>query len=476
MSRRVLASAAVVALVATAGGGSFAILGHRPAAAVSGTLIAPAAAQASEEPIYYRDPDGRPFYSLAPKKTPDGRDYTAVPPSGDVNFDDEPPAAPPPQAAAGDRKIKFYRNPMGLADTSEVPKKDSMGMDYVPVYEDEDSDDGTVRLSPGKIQRSGVTTEPATRRAIPAVIRASGSIQLDERRVSVISMRSESWIQQIADVTTGSRVVKGQKLMEIYSPQISAAAAEYIATITSKTTGSVSQYGRGSRQRLVNLDLPESAIATIEKTATVPIAIEWVAPRDGIVLERNAQDGMRAQPGDVLFRVADISMVWALLDIAEHDLGKVAAGQPVSIRPRGLIGRSFNGSIERVYPQLNRDTRTVRVRVELANPDSALLPDMYVDAEIDTGSAAPVLTVPDSAVLDTGSKQAVFVDKGNGRYEPRAIKLGHRGGGYVEIRDGVTEGEPVVVSANFLIDAESNLNAALRGFSDAGTRDLGAKP
>jgi membrane fusion protein, copper/silver efflux system len=465
-----MACAAIAALVAAAGGGSFAIRGHRPAGGGSGALVASAAAQSSEEPIYYRDPDGRPFYSLAPKQTPDGRAYTAVPPSGDVNFDDEPPAEPPAPTVAGDRKIKFYRNPMGLADTSPVPKKDSMGMDYVPVYEDEAGDDGTVKLSPGKIQRSGVTTEPAARRAIHADIRASGSIQLDERRVSVISMRSESWIQKVADVTTGTRVTRGQPLMEIYSPTVSAAAAEYVATITSKSTSGSSLYGRGSRQRLVNLDVPDSAIASIEKTGTVPTAIEWVAPRDGIVLERNAQDGMRAQPGDVLFRVADISVVWALLDIAERDLGRVAPGQPVVIRPRGLIGRSVNGTIDQVYPQLNRDTRTVRVRVELANADSALLPDMYVDADIDGGSAQPVLTVPESAVLDTGSRQVVLVAKGEGRFEPRDVKPGRRGGGYVEIREGLGDGEPVVVSANFLIDAESNLKAALKGFADAGVK------
>jgi membrane fusion protein, copper/silver efflux system len=123
-----------------------------------------------------------------------------------------------------------------------------------------------------------------------------------------------------------------------------------------------------------------------------------------------------------------------------------------------------------IYPQVNRETRTVRVRVELENPDAALLPDMYVDAEIDTGSPQAVLSVPESAVLDTGSRQAAFVEKGQGRFEPRDIKLGHRGGGYVEIREGIAEGEPVVVSANFLIDAESNLKAALRGFSDAGTQ------
>jgi membrane fusion protein, copper/silver efflux system len=177
---------------------------------------------------------------------------------------------------------------------------------------------------------------------------------------------------------------------------------------------------------------------------------------------------MRAQPGDVLFRVADISVVWALIDVAERDLGALSIGQLVIVRAKSYPGREFIGKISVIYPQVNRDTRTSRIRIELSNPDSVLLPDMYVDAEIDTGSRQPVLAVPDTAILDTGSRQAVFVDKGQGRFEPRDVKLGHRGGGYVEVREGVAEGESVVVSANFLIDAESNLKAALKGFSDTG--------
>ena len=202
-------------------------------------LVSPAAAQTSDEPIYYQDPDGRPFYSLTPRKTPDGRDYRAVPPGADLSFEDEPAAAPATTVAT-DRKIKFYRNPMGLPDTSPVPKKDPMGMDYIPVYEGDDADDGSVKLSPGKIQRTGVKSEPAASRVIRTAIRAPGTIQLDERRVSVISMRSESWVQKVANVTTGTRVTKGQPLMEIYSPAISSAAAEYISTINSKTTGGTS--------------------------------------------------------------------------------------------------------------------------------------------------------------------------------------------------------------------------------------------
>jgi len=369
-----------------------------------------------------------------------------------------------------DRKIKHYRHPMGLPDVSTSPKKDSMGMDYIAVYEGDDSDDGSVKVSPGKIQRTGVKSEPAARRVIRTMIRAPGAIQLDERRVSVIAMRAESYVQKVADVTTGAHVVKGQPLMEIYSPAMSSAAAEYISTLNSKVTGGDGSYGRGSRQRLMNLDMPDAAIVAMEKSRNVPIGIEWTSPRNGIVLERNVIEGMRAQPGETLFRIADHSVVWAIMDVAERDLGSVVVGQRALVRARSFPGREFSGKVNIIYPQINKETRTARVRVELSNPELLLLHDMYVDAEIDTGSQDAVLAVPESAVLDTGGRQAVLVDKGEGRFEPREVKLGHRGGGYVEIREGLAEDDPVVVSANFLIDAESNLKAALKGFTE------GSKP
>lgn len=423
--------------------------------------VASATADGARTPLYYRDPSGAPLWSAGPRKDDRGRDYVPV-------FDDQAaPGEPKPQQQAGARKILYYRNPMGLPDTSPVPKKDPMGMNYVPVYEGDDVDDGTVKLSPGKIQRTGVKSEPVARRPIRVSARAPGTIQLDERRVSVIAMRAESFVQEVADVTTGSRVKAGQPLMEIYSSAVASAAAEYLSTITSKTTGGVEMYGRGARQRLVNLDVPERVIAEMEKTRVSPVTIHWSAPRDGIVLERNAIEGMRANPGDVLFRIADISVVWALADVAERDLGSIAVGQPVTLRARSFPGRTFSGQIAVIYPQVNRDTRTARVRIELANPDFALLPDMYVDADIGTDDSVPVLAVPDSSVLDTGSRQAVLVDKGEGRFEPREVKLGRRGGGYIEVRDGLLSGEAVVTSANFLIDAESNLKAALKGFAEA---------
>ena len=434
--------------------------------------FAPSAAASDRIPLYYRDPSGAPLWSAGPKKDDRGRDYLPV-------YDDDQAIAPQtkaPQQAGASRKILYYRNPMGLPDTSPVPKKDSMGMDYIPVYGGDDTDDGIVKLSPGKIQRTGVKSEPVERRSIRVSVKAPGTIQLDERRVSVIAMRAESFVQKVADVTTGTRVKAGQPLMDIYSSAVASAAAEYLETITSKVVGGVEMYGRGSRQRLVNLDVPEPVIAEMEKTRVAPVTIIWSAPRDGIVLERNAIEGMRANPGDILFRIADTSIVWALVDVAERDLGTITVGQSVTVRARSFPGRTFTGKIAIVYPQVNRDTRTVRIRIELANPDAMLLPDMYVDADIDTADAMPVLVVPESSVLDTGSRQAVLVDKGEGRFEPREVKLGRRGGGYVEVRDGLADGEAVVTSANFLIDAESNLKAALKGFAEGAPRatDAGA--
>jgi membrane fusion protein, copper/silver efflux system len=457
------AAAAIVAAVV--GGYVVAPHGLRLADVGAITAITTAAAQSGGAVIYYQDPDGRPSYSLTPKKTSDGRDYRAVRANADVGFEATANAA----RASADRKIKFYRNPMGLPDTSSVPKKDQMGMDYIPVFEGDDSDDGSVKISAGKIQRTGVRSEPAAKRVLATIIRAPGTIALDERRISVITMRSESFVQKVANVTVGTHVTKGEPLMEVYSPAISSASAEYISTMASPSAANPS-YGRGSRQRLLNLDVPDAVIAAMEKNHEVPLGIAWSSPRDGVVLERNAVEGMRAQPGEALFRIADHSVVWALVDVAERDLGALAEGQEVTMRARSFPGRTFSGKISVIYPEINKDTRTARVRIDLPNPDYALLHGMYVDAEINTGSPDAVLTVPDSAVMDSGSRQAVFVDKGAGRYEPREVKIGNRGGGYAEVRQGLAEGEPVVIAANFLIDAESNLNAALKGFAD------GAKP
>jgi Cu(I)/Ag(I) efflux system membrane fusion protein len=363
------------------------------------------------------------------------------------------------------RRIKFYRNPMGLPDTSPVPKKDSMGMDYIAVYDDEDAEGATVKISLGKIQKAGVRSEQVEKRVLNAPLRVPGTIQLDERRASIVSFRFEGFVESVENVTTGQHVHKGQPLMRVYSPALASAAAEYVSVHSAKAgSGITSQGVKGARRRLENLGMSEQAIADIERTGELSLSVAWLAPQDGEILERNAVNGMRAAPGAVLFRIADHQVVWVVADVAERDLALISIGQKVSVRPRAYPDRLFSGEVALIYPHLNAQTRTARIRIELPNPDGLLRPDMYADVEIATGADAPVLTVSDSAVIDSGERRVVLLDKGEGRFEPRAVKLGRRGDGRVEIKEGVTENDKVVVSANFLIDAESNLKAALQGF------------
>lgn len=402
--------------------------------------------------LYYRDPDGRPLYSAEPQKTEQGRDYVAV--------HDDREAEGKPAAAAGARtgdakKILFYRNPMGLPDTSPVPKKDSMGMDYIPVFADGDDDPAVVRVSPGKLQRTGVQSETASDHAIVRAVRVPGTLQPDERRISVVATRSEAFIDSVSDVTTGNAVRKGEPLLQLFSPEINAAAAQLIAN---------PGYD-GSRRRLQNLGVQDSVIAEIERSRTVPLAIKWYSPRSGVVLERNAVEGMKAAAGDALFRIADLSVMWILADVPEYEIDSVRAGQDATIRVRSLPGRVFKGRVALVYPQVDKQTRTTKVRIEIGNADGVLRPDMYADVEIATGTGQPVLAVPDSAIIDTGTKQIVILDMGDGRFKPQEVSVGRQGGGLTEIKSGLADGSKVVVSANFLIDAESNLKAALGGMT-----------
>jgi Cu(I)/Ag(I) efflux system membrane fusion protein len=432
--------------------------------------IQPVKPRATGPVIYYRDPDGKPLYSTDAKTTPDGRAYIAVDASGDVSFDNRPETAVPAQDAnSGTKRILFYRNPMGLPDTSPVPKKDSMGMDYIPVYEGED-DASTIQISPGKLQRTGVRSEPASLRTVTRPVRAPGTIKLDERRVAVVSLRAQSFIESVENVTTGDHVTKGQPLLRLYSPDVAAAGAQYLS-IVSDSGGTANLAGRkqlidGARRRLENLAVPANVIAEIDRTKTVPLTITWTAPRDGVILERTAVEGMRAMPGDVLFRMADTSVIWVLADVAEQDIDAVRVGAAATIKLRSLPGREFKGSVALIYPQVNTETRTTKVRIELPNPDGVLLPDMFADVEIASGAEKPVVAVPNGAVIDTGARQIVFIDKGEGRFEPREVKVGTHGEDYTEIREGVGEGDLVVVAANFLIDAESNLKSALQAFTD----------
>lgn len=418
--------------------------------------------------IYFRHPGGQPQYSLMPKNADDGRPFVAVRESEDVSFSSA--AAKPVTTADGadagatpaDRKILYYRNPMGLPDTSKVPKKDSMGMDYIPVFDGDQGDASTVKVSLGKLQRTGVKTATAEIVSISRRIQVPATVTLDERLVSIIAMRTDSFVDDVANVTTGGRIRKGDKLFRFYSREIATAASEYAA-------GGHDVRGNGdagSALRLKNLGVPQEVIDTVANTRQVPTSISYVAPRDGIVLERMATTGMMAKPGDVLFRIADISNVWVMADVPEYDLASVHDGAKVTVSVRSLPGRTFKGVVDLIYPEVDMQTRTTKVRIELPNPDGVLLSNMYADVEIEAGAPNPVVAVPSSAVVDTGDRQVVFIDKGDGKFEPKDVKLGVRGDDTTEIRQGVAAGDKVVVSANFLLDAESNLNSALSAMTE----------
>ncbi|MGO4668206.1 efflux RND transporter periplasmic adaptor subunit [Bosea sp. 2RAB26] len=467
MKRIALTGLTLAAILAAGAAGYWA--GHRgvPLPGLRTWLGAEGTSAASEPAgagpvIYYRDPDGKPLYSEQPRATADGRPFSAVRASEDLSFDEPPAPSAQTAEAKAERKLLHYRNPMGLPDTSPVPKKDSMGMDYLPVYAGDGADGNVIKLSPGRIQRSGVRSEPVSRQIITRPIRVPGAVQLDERRVAVVATRSDAFIQEVAPVTTGDRVAKGDRLVRLYSPEIAVAGAQFLTDLNAAARGAPEG---GARQRLENLGVPAEIVAEIERSRKVPITINWSAPRDGIVLERNVVEGMRAAAGDTLFRLADISTIWVNADVPESELAAVRIGAPVTVRLRGRPEAAFQGKVGLIYPQVAEATRTTKVRVELANPDGMLLPNMYADVEIGSGDGVPALTVPDSAVIDTGTRRIVILDRGEGRFEPREVKLGQHGDGRVAISDGVADGDRVVVSANFLIDAESNLKAALSGLN-----------
>lgn len=413
--------------------------------------------------LYYRHPAGEAIYSATATETEEGEPFEAVRASEDVTLGEQGPITPQDIALvpAASGKVLYYRNPMGLADTSPVPKKDWMGMDYIPVYEGEQPSDSSVVVSAGKIQRTGVKTEHAMLGVIARSVDVPGIVTLDERLVSVVSPRVETFVETVADVTTGDQIEAGDELMRVYSRDIAAAGAQFLSDLKSGLSG---QAMSGSRLRLKNLGVPESAVQDMETTRAVPESIVVSASRNGVVLERSVVPGMMAGPGDVLFRIADTSRVWIMAEIPEYLVSDVSLDAEAIVRIRSLPGREFEGTVNQIYPEIREQTRTTRVRIELPNPDGILLANMYAEVAIKGKQTAKTITVPDGAVIDTGKRQSVFVDLGEGRFEPRDVRVGMRSGGQTEILEGIAEGEAVVVSGNFLIDAESNLNAAFSAF------------
>ncbi len=431
--------------------------------------------KADRKVLYYRNPMAPADTSPVPKKAPDGMDFVAV-------YADDAPGA---QAGKPAPKILFYRNPMGLPDTSPVPKKDQMGMDYIAVYEDDEPASATplVKLSLDKVQKLGVKTEAVALRDLNSTIRAVATVQANERSLATVTAKFDGWIQRLYVNTTGQAVRKGEALMDVYSPDLITAQQEYLiarrgvqtlAGGSAEARASMQRLADSALQRLRNWDISETELQRLQQDGKTTQYLTLRSPANGVVLEKPAIQGKRFMAGEVLYQVADLSQVWLLADVFEQDLGQVRIGQSANIKVDAYPEKALTGKVTFIYPTVTTETRTAKVRVELANPGGLLKPSMYARVEfISSRGKGQALSVPDSAVLDTGTRQLVLVQRSEGRFEPRPVKLGMHADGYIEVLEGVKAGEMVVVSANFLIDAESNLKAAFSGFGQSAE---GARP
>lgn len=370
-------------------------------------------------------------------------------------------ASPPP---ANSRKILYYRNPMGLADTSPVPKKDAMGMAYIPVYADEvNQKPGTIHLTTEKMQRAGVRTTLVTRMALAKTVRATGTVAADENRQAILSARFTGFVEKLYVSQTGDVVRAGQPLMRAWveSPELLIKEADYIGSLASGAQDHADMAAKLLRQ----YGVAQSELNAMAKSGMPTRSITFVAPASGTVMEKQAQLGMHFATGDPLFKTTDLSRVWVLAEVSERDLAVVKPGQTATIGFRDNPSESFDGKVLLIYPQLDPATRTAKVRIAVENRNNRLRIGQYADVRIDIpASSSPVLTIPATAVVDDGTRQVVFVAKADGLFEPRAVKLGARSADRVQIVSGLSEGERVVSSGNFLIDAESNLQTAIQSF------------
>lgn len=437
-------------------------------------------AAAAKRPLYYRHPMNPKVTSPTPAKDEMGMDYLPV------YAEDLPPSAEPGKKG----RILYYRHPMGAADTSPVPKKDEMGMDYIPVYEGEVAGGREVSIAPERVQKLGVRTEALAKRRLVRSVRALGSIAVDERRVQAVTPRFEGWVQRLYVNATGQAVRKSQVLMDIYSPDLLTAQQEYLIArngvealkeASPEARATAEQLVAGALQRLRYWDIASGDLQRLETQGTPLETLPLRAPVSGTVLEKPAVQGLRFMPGETLFRIADLSSVWLLADVFEQDLDWIKAGQDIRVRINAYPEREFQGRVSFIYPTLATETRTVKVRIEMPNREGLLRPGLYGSVSLAAGRPDERLAVPDSAVLDSGTRKLILVRKGEGVFEPREVKLGHYADGYFEVLDGAEAGEVVVTRANFLIDAESKLKSALDAMAapapaPAGNEDAAAPP
>jgi len=392
-----------------------------------------------------------------------------------------PSATALPPAPAPARKIVYYRSPMDPSVHSPTPARDSMGMEFVPVFEDELSGGSVegralVNLSPERRRLLGLRSEPARVAALVRTIRTVGRVAPDERRLHHIHTKFEAYIEHLYVDYTGKFVKRGEPLASLYSPELLATQQEYLLAwraqrqLASSSLPGVVQGGldllEAARQRLLLWDIRPADIARLEATGEARRTLDLYSPVTGYVTEKTALHGMRVTPVDTLFDIADLSHLWVMADVYESDLPAVRTGMPAQLTLSYLPGRTWRGAVTYISPTVEEKTRTIKVRVEVDNADGQLKPEMFGDVTLESALGRGLL-VPETALLKTGERTLVFVDRGEGGLEPREVQVGGKVEGGVPVLAGVTEGERVVTGANFLLDSESSLKAALAGLSPA---------
>jgi membrane fusion protein, copper/silver efflux system len=376
-------------------------------------------------------------------------------------------------AKTGDRKILYYRDAMNPSHTSDKPGKAPDGMDLVPVYEGEAGGEADeVKIDPTTVQNMGVTTETVTARNLKKEIRVSGTIDLNETSITMINTKIMGWVEKLFIDYTGQKVKKGQPLLTIYSPDLVSAQEEYLQAIhylkrLSEGTSSDARKGaeqlvESGKRRLQNWDIPDKSIAALEERNAPEKAMTIYSPSDGVVLEKMVVAGQNVMPGMALYKVAGLSVVWAMANVYQEDLPYVNVGIGATVDVPSIAGKTFQGKVQFVSPVLDASTKTAAVRVAIRNTDDfQLKPQMFANITIQSPLLPNVLTVSQQAVIHTGERTIVIVSLGNGYFKPQEVKLGMSAGGYVQVVAGLQAGQTIVTSSQFLIDSESNLKEAV---------------
>jgi RND family efflux transporter MFP subunit len=391
--------------------------------------------------------------------------------------------SPSASASGGDkeRKIKYWVAPMDPNYRSDKPGKSPMGMDLVPVYEDEGEAPGTIRVDPNTVQSIGVRTAPVKVGELRKTIRTVGRIAYDESRIATVNSKVGGWIEKLYVDTTGQEVRKGEPLIAIYSPDLVSAQQEYLIARRHldqvkespfpDVVRSATELLASARKRLEYWDITGAQIETLERTGEVRKTLTLYSPFRGVVVSKSVFDGAKVMTGMELFRIADISRVWVQADVYEYELPWVKKGTTASVTLDYIPGKTFHGTVAYVYPYLEGKTRTATARIELVNPGVLLKPDMFAHVELSPRVAGKTILVPSDAIIRSGVRNVVFVALGEGRFQPREVRLGLEGEeGTVQVLSGLAADERIVVSAQFLLDSESNLKEALKQFESGAGR------